>query len=104
MVCLIHFYSHVTVLLNILQYWGWAKHRYRDVYKERFDAAKKITCESLDMCPKEVVRWFFNCSWQFMDAYRQGLMGKAAEWAVWKQKLHWRIGQQAIMAIKAVLN
>jgi hypothetical protein len=84
MVCLIHFYSHITVLLNILQYWGWAKHRYRDVYKKRFDAVKKIVRESLDTCPEEVVQWFFNCSWWFIDAYRQGLMGKVAEWAIQK--------------------
>ena len=77
------------LLLNTLQYWGWAKHRYRDVHKDRFDAAKRITRESLDACPVDVVRHFFNRSWRFMDAYRQGLMGKAAEWAIYKQKAHW---------------
>jgi len=49
-------------------------------------------------------RQFFNHSWRFMDAYRQGLTGKAAEWAVWKQKLHWRVRQGAMMSIEAVLN
>jgi hypothetical protein len=92
------------LLLNTLQYWGRAKHRYRDVYKDRFDAAKRITCESLNMCPMDVVRRFFNCSWWFMDAYRQGLMGKAAKWAVHKQKAHRPVGQRAMMAIEAVLN
>jgi hypothetical protein len=67
------------LLLNTLQYWGWAKHRYWDVHKDRFDAAKKIACESLDMCLMNVVWHFFNCSWQFMDVYQQCLMGKAAE-------------------------
>jgi len=92
------------LLLNILQYWGWAKHRYREVYKDRLDAAKKIARESLDACPVEVVWRFFNCSWRFMDAYQQGLTGKAAEWAIRKQKSHRRVGQRAMMAIKAVLN
>jgi hypothetical protein len=31
-------------------------------------------------------------------------MGKVAEWAIQKQKSHWQIGQQAMMAIEAVLN
>ena len=39
-----------------------------------------------------------------MDAYRQGLMGGAAEWAVQKQKLHQRVGQRAMMSIDAVVN
>jgi hypothetical protein len=94
----------LKLLLNILQYWGWAKQRYRDVYKDRFDAAKKIARECLDACPVDVVRRFFNRSWRFMDAYRQGLTGKAAEWAVHKQKSHRQVGQQAMMALEAVLN
>jgi hypothetical protein len=39
-----------------------------------------------------------------MDAYQQGLTEKAAEWAVWKQKAHRRVGQGAIMSIEAILN
>jgi hypothetical protein len=39
-----------------------------------------------------------------MDAYRQGLTGKAAKWAVYKQKSHWKVGQQAMASIEAVLN
>jgi len=39
-----------------------------------------------------------------MDAYRQGLTGKAADWAVRKQKSHRKIGQHAMMSIEAVLN
>jgi len=39
-----------------------------------------------------------------MDAYRTGLTGKAAEWAVCKQKSHRQISEQAIMSVDAVLN
>jgi len=39
-----------------------------------------------------------------MDAYRQGLTGKVAEWAVKRQKSHRRVGQQAMISIEAVLN
>jgi hypothetical protein len=39
-----------------------------------------------------------------MSAYRLGLTGKAAEWAVRKQKQHRSVSQRAMMAIDAVLN
>jgi len=64
---------------------------------------KKTACECLNKCPKDVIQWFFNHSWCFMDAYQQGLTEQVAEWAIWKQKLHWRVGQCAIMSIEAVL-
>ena len=86
-----------------MQYWGWSKYRYRQVYKTRFEA-KKCACKCVDVCPIDVICRFFNQSWRFMDAYRQGLTGKAVDWVVWKQKLHRKIGQRAMMSIKAVLN
>ena len=39
-----------------------------------------------------------------MSAYRLGLTGKAAEWAVQKQKQHRQVSQRAMMAIDAILN
>jgi hypothetical protein len=39
-----------------------------------------------------------------MDAYWRGLTGKAAEWAVQKQKLHRRAEKHAMMSVDAVLN
>jgi hypothetical protein len=86
------------------QYWGWCKHRYREIFKEHFDAAKKVVHDCLNACPIDVIRRFFNRSWRFMDAYRRGLTGKAAEWAVRKQKSHRRVGQQAMASIESVLN
>jgi len=56
------------------------------------------------MCPIKVIQRFFNQSWRFIDAYWQGLIGRAAEWAVWKQKAHRRVGQGMMMSIEAVLN
>jgi len=37
-------------------------------------------------CPLGVLRRFINRSWRFMSAYRKGLNGEAAAWAVRKQK------------------
>lgn len=39
-----------------------------------------------------------------MDAYWQGLTGKAAEWAVQKQRSHHRVGPQVMMSVGAILN
>ena len=60
--------------------------------------------QQLDACPTEVIRRFINRSWQFMSAYRMGLTGKAAEWAVKKQKGHHQVSHSAMMSIEAVLN
>ena len=60
--------------------------------------------QCLDECPVEVIRRFFNRSWQFMEAYRKGLTGKAAEWAVRKQKSHRRVGQHTMMSVDAMLT
>ncbi len=86
------------------QYWGWCKHWYREIYKDQLDQAKRAVHQCLDACPVDVIRRFFNYSWRFMDAYRWGLTGKAAEWAVHKQKSHQKVGQQAMASIEAVLN
>jgi hypothetical protein len=71
--------------------------------KRNFSDAKKAALEVLDACPVEVIRRFINRSYRFMSAYRLGLTGKAAEWAVRKQKQHRAVSQRAMMAIEAVL-
>ena len=91
-------------MLIYLQYWGWCKRRYREIYKERFAEAKMAMCECLDACPVDVIHRFFNCSWRFIDVYRQGLRGSVTEWAVRKYKSHRRVGPHVGMLIDAVLN
>ena len=63
-----------------------------------------MALECLNACPVEVIRRFVNRSWRFMDAYRKGLTGKAAAWAVKKQKGHRAVSQHAYMQLEAVLN
>ena len=87
-----------------VQYWGWCKHRYRQIQKETFADAKKNTRECLDACPVDVIRRFFNRLWRFISAYWRGLTGKAAEWAVRQQRSHQRVGQQAMMSIEALVT
>ncbi|KAF9510740.1 hypothetical protein BS47DRAFT_1487299 [Hydnum rufescens UP504] len=88
----------------IEMYWGYAKYRYCEVFKATFAEAKQTTIQSLDACPVETIRRFINRSWCFMSAYHLGLMGKAAEWAVRKQKSHHSVVQHAMLAIDSILN
>jgi ribosomal protein S18 len=81
----------------IEMYWGWCKYRYRQTSKKNFQEAKDQALEYLDACPTEVIRRFIQRSWRFMSAYRMGLTGKAAAWAVRKQKSH-RACNQTILA------
>jgi len=59
---------------------------------------------ALDSCPVDVIQKFINHSWRFMDAYRVPLSGKAAAWAVHKQKGHCTISQSAMMHMDAIVN
>ena len=72
--------------------------------KNSFAEAKETARKWLDACPTEVIRRFINRSWRFMSAYRMGLTGKAAEWAVRKQKGHRAVSSSAMMHLDAVLN
>ncbi|KIL54192.1 hypothetical protein M378DRAFT_188729 [Amanita muscaria Koide BX008] len=86
----------------IEMYWGWVKYRYRQVPKPRFDDAKKAAIKALDECPSDVIRKFINRSWRFVSAYRIGLKGKAAAWAVRKYKGHRAISRAALLHIEAL--
>lgn len=88
----------------MLQYWGWAKYRYREANKANFAEAKQAVQLYLNACPVDVIRRFINRSWRFMSAYRKGLTGKAAAWTVRKQRQHRAVSQSAMMALEAVLN
>jgi hypothetical protein len=99
------FRHHLTYLCHLLlQYWGWAKYRYRQVDKNTFQQAKDAASQALDACPVEVIRRFINRSWRWMSAYRMGLTGDAAQWAVRKQKGHRSVSRTAMMHLDAVLN
>ena len=85
-----------------IQYWGWCKYRYREYPKANFKAAKERALQVLDACPIEVIRRFINRSGRFLEAYRSGLTGKAAAWAVKKQKQHRAVSERAMVAMENV--
>ena len=86
---------------KISQYWGWCKYRYREHSKNNFAEAKTHAKEVLDACPTEIIWKFINWSWRFIDAYRKGLTGEAAAWAVRKQKSHRAVSESAMKALEA---
>ncbi|KAF8234475.1 hypothetical protein L208DRAFT_1209214, partial [Tricholoma matsutake] len=55
----------------------------------------------LDVCPAEVIQRFINWLWRFIDAYRKGLTGEAAAWAVCKQRSHRGVSESAMKALEA---
>jgi hypothetical protein len=98
-------HAHTSLeLKKFTQYWGWCKYRYRQIPKTSFAASKELALKYLDACPVEVIRRFINRSWRFMSAYRKGLTGKAAEWAVRPQKQHRATSSTALAAIEAVVD
>lgn len=96
--------SQAQIADALFKYWGWVKYRYCGVPKRNFAEAKEVAVKYLNACPTDVIQQFINRSWRFMSAYRKGLTGEAAAWAVRKQWQHRQVSNCAMMSIDAVLN
>ncbi|KIJ97132.1 hypothetical protein K443DRAFT_106128, partial [Laccaria amethystina LaAM-08-1] len=68
--------------------------------KKMFEDTKQVA----NSCPTDVIRRFFNHSWQFMDAYWVTLSAKMVTWAVCKQKGHHTVSQSTITYLEAVVG
>ncbi|KIO33209.1 hypothetical protein M407DRAFT_65838 [Tulasnella calospora MUT 4182] len=66
--------------------------KFREQCDGTFPRAKILVPECLDSCPLVTIRRFFRRSWRYADAYRNGLTGKMADFAVKKYTSHRRIG------------
>ncbi|KIO29457.1 hypothetical protein M407DRAFT_21355 [Tulasnella calospora MUT 4182] len=86
----------------IEMYWGFAKHKFRDQCDGTFPQAKTLVPECLDACPLVTIRRFFRRSWRYADAYRNGLTGKMADFAVKKYTSHRRIGARIMMELDMI--
>jgi hypothetical protein len=86
---------------HLLQYWGWVKYRFREEDKPKFEDAKQAAIKYLDACTAEIIRRFINRTWRWMDAYRHGLTGAAAVWAVRRQSAHRQASKRAAAALDA---
>ncbi|KAL7413687.1 hypothetical protein BDY24DRAFT_389299, partial [Mrakia frigida] len=83
----------------IEMYWGAVKFFYRQTRKPSFAAAKVDWEVALDSVPVEVIRRLINRAIRFEEAYRQGLTGTAAAWAVRAQSCHRKASESAMRAL-----
>jgi len=72
--------------------------------KKTFEDTKQAAFQALNSCPTDVIHHFVNCSWCFMSAYWVGLTGKAATWAVQKQKGHRAVSRASMMHLDAIIS
>lgn len=80
--------------LNFIEYfWGAAKKYARKNCDYSFKGLEKTVPEALESISLEQIRKYARRSWRFIDAYRKGLTGPHALYAVKKYKSHRRIPQ-----------
>ena len=84
----------------IEMYWGYSKYLYRQVQKGSLEQAETEVVKALRGVGLDKIKRYINRSYRFMDAYRHGLVGDAALWAVKKQKSHRRISEKAMSALE----
>ncbi|KDN36668.1 hypothetical protein RSAG8_10666, partial [Rhizoctonia solani AG-8 WAC10335] len=87
----------------IEMYWGYAKKKFRSQCDGSFRLAKELVPKCLDSCPIITIRRFFQKSWRYMDAYRQGLTGVMAEHAVKKFTSHRKVTKQIMMEVAMLI-
>jgi len=80
----------------IEMYWGYGKTRYRQVKKTSFDYVKKEVVKALEACSLNTIQRFYNRTFRWIDAYRQGLSIKQVAWCVKKQRRHRTISKRVM--------
>jgi hypothetical protein len=66
--------------------------------------AKELVPKYLDLCPTITIRQFFQKTWCYTDAYRQGLTGLMAAHAVKKLTSHRKVTKQIMMEVVMLVS
>ena len=66
--------------------------------------AKEHAVQCLDACPPDVIQWFINGTWRFIDSYRKGLTGVVVAWVMQTQKGHRSVSEGPMKALEAHLK
>ena len=90
--------------LNFIEmFWGAVKRYTRNNCDYSFKGLEKIIPEALNSISLEKIRCFARRTWRFIDAYRKGLTGIEALYAVKKYRSYWQIPEN-IIAICLILT
>ena len=83
-------------------FWGAAKKFTRENCEYTLSSLKTNLPLAFDSISVEQIRAYARLSWRWMDAYRHGLSGKAAEYAVKNNKSHRRINEDVMNRINFI--
>jgi hypothetical protein len=81
-------------------YWGDAKRDARNECDYTFSGLEKKVPEVLDRVPVSKIRRYARKAWRYMDAQKQGLTGRLADYAVRKYRSHRRVPTGTLQALE----
>ena len=101
---IIFFPKYHCELNYIENFWGAAKNYSRKNCNYSFKELQETVPAALNSVPLSKIRKFARRCYRFMSAYRLGLSGSAATFAVKKYKSHRRIPESVLMDVETMVS